>query len=242
MQLLDLTLEQAAENVALDEALLEQAESTATIRECVRIWEPPSPLVVVGRASRVDQEVRREACALRNIPIIRRSSGGTAIVGAPGCLMYALILSYELRPELRDLGQAHCLILRKLVRSLRPRLPSATVAGTSDLVLEAELSCKFSGNSLRCRRRYLLYHGTLLYGMPLELLDALLKQPPRQPDYRAGRSHGRFVVNAPCTAAQLRDALIEAWSPDAVMTDWPRQATAQLVGEKYSRPEWNFRH
>lgn len=242
MRLLDLTLKTAAENVALDEALLEQAEGAASGHESLRIWEPTSPLVVLGRASRVGQEVQQQACASRQIPIIRRTSGGTSIVGAPGCLMYALILSYQLRPDLRALGQAHCMILRNLVKSLRPLLPQVTVAGTSDLALEADQARKFSGNSLRCRRNYLLYHGTLLYGMPLDLLETLLKHPPRQPDYRGGRSHAQFVVNAPCTAADLRGALIEAWQPTGVMTDWPRQATAQLVQAKYRRPQWNLRH
>ncbi len=34
------------------------------------------------------------------IPVLRRASGGAAIVIGPGCLMYALVLSYELRPSL----------------------------------------------------------------------------------------------------------------------------------------------
>jgi lipoate-protein ligase A len=241
MQLLDLTLDTPAENVGLDEALLEQAEAAVTARECLRIWEPASPLVVVGRASRIHQEVQRDACESRQIPIIRRCSGGTAIVGAPGCLMYALILSYQLRPELRDVGQAHCVILRNLVRSLRRLLPHVTVAGTSDLALESDETRKFSGNSLRCRRNHLLYHGTLLHGMPLGLMDTLLRHPPRQPDYRAGRPHSQFVVNAPIAAADLRDALIKAWQPTDVMTNWPRAATTQLVQDKYGCPEWNLR-
>ena len=46
----------------------------------------------------------------------------------------------------------------------------------SDLVLG---DLKFSGNSARCRRRWLLYHGTLLYDFPLALVARCLKMPPR---------------------------------------------------------------
>jgi lipoate-protein ligase A len=241
MQLLDLTLRSAAENVALDEALLEQAESAADPRECLRIWESPSPLVVVGRASRVDNEVHRQICQSRGVPILRRTSGGMAIVAGPGCLMYALVLSYARRPTLRALGHAHRLVLGSLVAALRPRLPDVMVAGTSDLAIRGEPTMKFSGNSLRCRRHCLLYHGTLLYDMPLELIGELLKLPPRQPDYRAGRSHAQFVTNVPWTADELRGALIEAWKPSSTRTDWPRHETRHLVAEKYRRSEWNFR-
>ena len=87
-----------------------------------------------------------------------------------------------------------------------------------------------------------MYHGTLLYGMRLELLDTYLKIPPRQPAYRQDRSHAQFVANAPCTAAQLRNALIQAWQPTAARTDWPWQATRQLVAERYGRADWNYRH
>lgn len=242
MQLLELTLGSAAENIALDEALLQKAEAEDQSREFLRIWEPKSPTVVVGRASRVDQEVDRQACQARQIPILRRTSGGTAIVAAPGCLMYALVLSYQQRPALRDPGQAHRLVLTALIDSLRPRLPQVTVAGTSDLALKGDGTRKFSGNSLRCRRNYLLYHGTLLYDMRLELISTCLRLPPRQPAYRESRTHAQFVTNVPFGSDQLRSALVEAWQPAGNLVDWPRQAVRKLVEEKYCQAQWNFRH
>src|SRR4051794_20177330 len=106
MRRLHLTLPTAAENVALDEALLDYADDEGSACEILRIWESPQPMVVVGRSSRVAQEINRVECAKRNIPIVRRSSGGAAIVAGPGCLMYAVVLSYQTRPELRDISQA----------------------------------------------------------------------------------------------------------------------------------------
>ena len=89
MQRLDLTLPTPAENLALDEALLDWAEEDTSDREFLRIWESPQPMVVVGRSSRIAQEVNTAECRERHIPIVRRSSGGAAIVAGPGCLMYA---------------------------------------------------------------------------------------------------------------------------------------------------------
>ncbi len=128
MQCLDLTLPTAAENLALDEALLEEAEAAATPRETLRLWEPQQPLVVVGRSSRVDAEVRLDVCHELGIPVLRRVSGGAAVVAGPGCLMYALVLSYRLRPHLRVLSEAHRCVLDTLAAALAPLCRGCGVA------------------------------------------------------------------------------------------------------------------
>src|SRR5262245_57428061 len=101
MLLLDLTLPSAAENVALDEALLDAAESGEAQNEVLRLWESPEPLVVVGRSSRVGAEVDLDTCRAGNVPVLRRPSGGAAIVAGPGCLMYSVVLRYAGREHLR---------------------------------------------------------------------------------------------------------------------------------------------
>ncbi len=235
MRYLELTLPTATENLALDEALLEEAESAPPM-ETLRLWESPQPVVVIGRSSRLAAEVQVEACGALGIPILRRVSGGAAVVAGPGCLMYALVLSYQLRPHLRVLSQAHRYVLGRLATALE-RLTSGVVCrGTSDLVLEGR---KFSGNSARCRRHHFLYHGTVLYNFPLELIDRCLRMPPRMPDYRAGRPHGGFVTNLPLKVEAIRQALVAGWDAGETCVEWPAGRTARLVAEKYERPQWN---
>jgi len=235
MRYLDLTLPTATENLALDEALLEEAE-TVTLAETLRLWESPRPLVVIGRSSQIAVEVRVDACRSLGIPVLRRVSGGAAVVAGPGCLMYALVLSYQLRPELRVLDRAHRYVLDRLAAALRPLMPDVQCCGTSDLAFGGR---KFSGNSARCRRNHFLYHGTLLYDFPLELIDRCLTMPPRMPDYRGGRPHGGFVANLPLQAETIRQSLVTAWDAHEPCGDWPAGRTARLSAEKYSRPEWN---
>lgn len=238
MRYLDLTLPTPAENLALDEALLEEAEQAGRPTETLRLWEPAEPMVVVGRSSQVDDEVHRDFCRRRGIPILRRPSGGAAVVTGPGCLMYALVLSYERRPELRMIDRAHRFVLGRLASALRPLVPNVTCRGTSDLAIG---QAKFSGNSVRAKRDHFLYHGTLLYDFPLELVDQCLKLPPRQPDYRQGRSHNEFVTNLPLSAAEIRRVLVAAWHARPPRDQWPRAQTARLVAERYGRREWNER-
>ncbi len=237
MKLLDLTLPTPAANLALDDALLEQAEQGGG-GELLRLWESTDPVVVIGRSSRIASEVNLPVCHELGIPVLRRCSGGAAVVAGPGCLMYAVVLSYEKRPALRMLAHAHQTVLGVMTQALRAIAPEVQMLGTSDL---ARHDCKFSGNSLRCKRDHLLYHGTILYQFPLPLITQCLRTAPRQPDYRRQRQHDAFVANFPATREQLRSAICQAWSAIESVETWPRDRVAQLVAQRYSQTSWNER-
>jgi lipoate---protein ligase len=236
MHYLDLTLPRPEENLALDEVLLDEAERSGVATETLRIWEPGEAVVVVGRSSVVDDEVRVEACRRARVPILRRASGGAAVLAGPGCLMYAVVLSTRRRPEVARVDRAHRFVLGALAAALGRFVPGIACQGTSDLAIAGR---KFSGNSLRCRRGHLLYHGTLLYHFPLDRIGEFLKMPSRQPAYRQGRDHDQFVTNLPLTADAIREALRRAFSADAPLGAWPQERTSALVAEKYARPSWN---
>jgi lipoate---protein ligase len=238
MQLLELTLDTPAENLALDEALLLAAEDAGEPQETLRIWEPRQHFVVLGSSSRIAEEVQLENCRSRGIEVLRRTSGGAAIVAGPGCLMYSLVLSLEAWPELRAIDRAHCFVLNRLARAVGTLVPGVAVRGISDLAIDDR---KFSGNSLRMKRSHLLYHGTLLYNFPLDLVTTCLATPPRQPAYRADRPHGLFVTNLPVESLALRLAAIEAFCPTPSGASWPRELTAELAAEKFANDAWTMR-
>jgi len=236
MRLLDLTLPSEAENLALDEALLEEAEQAGQGGEVLRLWEPQRPMVVVGRSTKIDAEVRRDACRRLDIPIFRRASGGAAIVTGPGCLMYALVLGSRGRRGQLAGDHGHRFVLGTMAAALGGRVAGVRRRGISDLALADR---KVSGNSVRLKRNHLLYHGTLLYDFPLALIERCLSRPPRMPDYRRRRSHGQFVANLPLSAGAIRRAVIAAWNAVEPYPDWPQDRTAQLAAEKYAQPQWN---
>ena len=241
MQQLELTLPTAGENVALDEALLEANEVGEISGGVLRIWEPAEHLVVLGRSSRHEVEVRLEACRRESVPVLRRASGGGTIVAGPGCLMYAVVLSYREHPELRAIDRAHAFVRHRLVDSLAPLVSGIRAVGTSDLAMQTGDSSlrKFSGNSLRAKRTHLLYHGTLLYDFNLDLLAQLLATPTREPEYRESRRHSEFVTNLPLSRNQLVTALTTGWQATESLTAWPQDRTAKIVSEKYiDDPTW----
>lgn len=239
MRFLDLTLTSVAENLALDEALLEEAEQGHPAGETLRLWESPDVAVVAGRSTRIQEEIDLEHCAALRIPVVRRCSGGASVLIGPGCFQYSLVLSYAARPELRLIEAAHEFVLGNTARALQ-QVCAATIdrQGISDLAHEKR---KVSGNSLRCKRTHLLYHGTLLYRFPLALVGQCLRTPPRQPEYRAGRDHAAFLANLPVDGAHLRTALRAMWGADSAADDWPAALTQQLLRERYSQDSWNRR-
>lgn len=238
MNLLDLTLPTPEANLAVDEALLNEAEAGTCGANVLRLWESPRPFVVIGRASRRDQEVDLAACDEAHVPVLRRCSGGTAVVAGPGCLMYAVILKHADNPELSGVDAAHQFVMSRMQKALQTVSANVEFRGTCDLCIGDR---KISGNSLRLKRQHLLYHGTVLYDFDLESIERLLATPPRQPAYRNQRTHRTFVTNLPVSANSLREAICREWKVSDALQTWPESTTSQLVEDRYSKDEWHNR-
>ena len=237
MSWFDLTLPTLAENLALDDVLLAEVDADPT-RGLLRFWELDCHAVVLGRSNRAEIEADLDACRRENIPVVRRSSGGGAVVIGPGCLAYSLVL--PLTDEQRALGVASLTkrLMERIALGLRAVLPGATACGTSDL---ADDGRKFSGNAQRWLSNAFLHHGTILYDFDLPRIGRYLRTPSRQPDYRDSRDHAAFVTNVDASRETLVGLLATAWQ--AVPWECPSSAVAragQLVHEKYSSADWSI--
>jgi lipoate-protein ligase A len=257
MKLLDLTLASPAENLACDEALLDRCEDGAG-EELLRFWEPHNCFVVVGHANRVATEVNLAACEARDVPVLRRCSGGGTVVQGPGCLNYTLVLRITDTGPTRTIRDTNQFILERnraaienlLARSGRRRETAPSKSETRDPKCEVALcghtdlaiaGRKFSGNSQRRRRRFLLFHGTFLLDFDITLVQALLPPPSRQPEYRRHRSHGEFLTNLALPAASVKAELARAWHATAPQVDFPRDQIEMLAREKYATRAWSFK-
>jgi lipoate---protein ligase len=231
MRYLDLTLPAAADNLALDEALLLAAESGAA-GEVLRLWEWPRPAVVLGAGCRLADDVDEEACRADGVRILRRASGGGTVLLGPGCLLYSLVLRYDRAPALAEIQPSYTYILGRVGQALDA---AAAPAGTSDLAIEGR---KFSGNAQQRKRDHLLHHGTLLYAFDPDPVARYLRPPPRQPEYREGRVHADFLRNLDLPGEELKRRLREVWGADEGLEAWPQEMVRRLVREKYGVTEW----
>ena len=240
MRLLDASLKKAAENLAYDEVLLDDAEHSHGA-DTLRIWESPEPFVVLGVSQILREHVREESCTQDGVRVLRRGSAGGCVLQGPGCINYTLVLSHKNFPDISTIRGSYCFILNRLAAAFRRRGINAAHKGISDLAVGGH---KISGNAQRRSKHCILHHGTILYGMDPELMERYLLEPADRPQYRGARTHRGFVRPLELTAAEVRAVFIEAFGAPT-KADKPSkselEAIHQLAREKYLSPAWIYR-
>lgn len=236
LQLLDYTYPSPAENLACEEALLDYYEQAGGAG-VLRFWEPSSCFVVLGYSNRVATELHLPACRQDNIPILRRCSGGGTVVQLPGCLNYALVLP---APS-ESVTETNRWIMQRQRDAIAHALQQAglpgevTIEGFTDLAWNGR---KFSGNSQRRKRRYVLFHGSLLLGADIACIARYLTMPSRQPAYRQNRSHEHFLCNLPLPADVVKQRLADSWGAREPVV--PPPLDPRRLAEHLS-PQWVYR-
>jgi lipoate---protein ligase len=255
VKLLDLTLPTPAQNLACDEALLNLCEEAGL--EVLRFWESRETFVVLGYGNHFATEVNVAECQRRQIPILRRCSGGGTVVQGPGCLNYNLTLRVEENSRISSVTEANRYVMERQRAAMEKFLGvPVSIQGCTDLAFASgngpddpashpppapKAWFKFSGNAQRRRRGALVFHGTLLYGFDLKSIGDLLRFPSAQPDYRDSRSHLDFVRNVPTDGLKLRRALSEAWNAVEPAPAPSDEMISRLVAEQYGNEAWNLR-
>jgi lipoate-protein ligase A len=238
MFVLDCSFDSPAHNLACDEALLEWCEEE-NVGEIIRFWESPKYFVVLGYTKPIAQETDEAACAALDIPILRRCSGGGTVLQGAGSWNYSLILRIDRDEQLQSVTGSNSYIMERQRKVLSSLLQAPVeISGHTDLTLQGR---KFSGNAQRRKRRYLLFHGTLLLDFDLSLVEKVLRLPDVRPDYRADRPHTDFLTNLHLPRTQLRAAMMQTWNATHVLPELPLERIEQLVQSKYLNPDWNLK-
>lgn len=239
MLLFDIPCSAPEEHLACDEALLDACEEGDLEHEVLRFWKSCEYCVVLGYTGKVWDEVFVETCARKRISILRRTSGGGTVLQGPGCWNYSLILKSN-NSSLAGITETNRFVMERNALALSELLgEEVTRRGHTDLTLG---DLKFSGNAQRRRQKHLLFHGTFLLDFDLPLLAQVLKPPPKQPDYRAGRHHLDFLTNLEVPVMDIQSALCKAWDAREVLASPPAGLSSRmekLIEEKYACDVWN---
>jgi lipoate-protein ligase A len=144
--------------------------------------------VVIGRGGRPGLELDLDAIRAEGVSVRRRRGGGCAVVLDPG----NLIVSYA--APLAGVGGVTS-VFRGVTDWLRTALaacgaPDVDGDGVSDLVQDGR---KVGGSCIFRTRGLVYYSTTLLLAPDVARVARLLRHPPREPAYRAGRPHGEFM-------------------------------------------------
>lgn len=172
----------------LDEDLLSAVRAEG--RTGMRLYRFPGTAVVIGRGGKTELELNIENCLEDNVTVQRRRGGGCAVVLDPGNLVISVAL---LLPGLGGIHKAYDDLTGWLIEGLaRSGIPGVSREGITDLVLGDR---KIGGGCIYRERGLLLYSTTLLYDPDIDLTERYLHHPPREPDYRRGRTHREFMTS-----------------------------------------------
>ncbi len=179
----------------------------------VRVWSPERDVVVLGNGGRAESACYQERCAAQGVPVLRRKGGGEAVVLHPHCIVVSMGL--WVRQYFHNAHYFACInaALIEILASYHTAWADLRQRGISDIAWGER---KIGGTSIFRSRNYLLYQASLLYRTQVGKISALLPHPPREPDYRGGRTHAQFLCGladlAPdssqdAVSAALREAL-----------------------------------
>lgn len=251
MRLLTFTAPTPAADLALEEAIhlsVEAGVAPATWR----IWSAAEPAIVLGTGQEAQREANVPEARKRGVHLLRRHSGGGAVVIGPGTINFSAFYPYTDLEGSGTIKGAMLAALAPVVDVLRRWNLKPHDAGLSDIALLCEdgLLRKVAGNSQARKKNSVVVHGTLLADPDWERMSAVLPFPSSVPEYRAGRGHREFLTSlkeqgAVYSLEAFRDSLLTVLPGDVecanAATAVEMQRAAELQEEKYNRDEWNFR-
>jgi lipoate-protein ligase A len=164
------------------------AASRSDGRERFRVYRLDDTVVVLGTGSKPDVELRLEACRADRVAVLQRRGGGCAVVIDPGNVIVSVAATGMPFGRHREHFDRLCVWL--IDGLARIGFAGVKQEGICDL---ATADRKVSGACLHRSRDVLYYSATLLVCPDVEKIERYLSHPPREPDYRRGRSHRDFV-------------------------------------------------
>jgi len=258
----------AASNMALDEALLVMHEAGVTL-PTLRVYGWCQPTLSLGYAQNAHQEVDLAACQAQGVAVIRRPTGGRAVLHDQE-VTYSVVMPltltdgpHTITEHYRRIGMALAAALQTLglpVQLARPQVRHApTRAAASPACFAAlsryELSLagkKMVGSAQKRAQHALLQHGSIPLWMDRQRLFQCLRVPPEHRTELVQAAYTTMgavneVTEKPVTLAALHAALRQgfgdtfgvAWV-DMPVSPEERRLAQHLRATKYATDAWNL--
>ena len=200
--------------------------------------------VIIGKHQAAHREVNTRFLEEKNIPVIRRISGGGTVYHDRGNLNWAFIRQSEYGKQV-DFS----LYTQPVINFLQNAGVEAIFEGKNDLTVDR---LKISGNAEHVFRDRVLHHGTLLFDVSLENMKQSLRQNTENYSSRAVESNRTPVTNLRDRLLKIKDisklmnSMMEYFRltiPDLQpfsLSEEEISAIHSLAGKKYKTWEWNW--
>ncbi len=248
--------------MAIDQAIAE-LYATHTL-PTLRFYRWAPACLSLGLGQRLERDVDQAACAALGIDIVRRPTGGRAILHDQE-VTYSLVTAADgpfiraqsIAQSYRTISEALCVGLRQLgvVPELAPRLSprSVTSAACFDVPSDYEITVqgrKLVGSAQARRHGMLLQHGTILLHADVDTWTAVLRLPPALNSPALARrliALDEALGYAPSfetVVAALTRGFAETWQIRLIpgtLSAAEEARAAELVRAKYANPAWTAR-
>lgn len=228
----------------------EYSAATGTDRISALIWQEKDTAAALGIAQQAAAELNTTALEEDNVRIIRRQSGGGAVILGAGVVCFEVIAPLTAGFENETIKDSFISYTLPLVRLLQHYQIPTSVSGISDISVNVDGTWrKIAGCAQLRKKSALVVHASVLVNLDRKLLERYLKWPTAVPDYRANRSHTDFCLNlseiipgmsAARLAAELQEQmLLEGWH---IIGELPAFSAAEerILTEKYQSKSWNI--
>jgi len=230
-------------NVALDEVLTERVASGLR-PPTLRFWRWTEPAVIIGRTQAVENEVDLVAAAAMGITVVRRMTGGGAMLLQPhGAITYSLYLPERAVTGL-SIRQSYEVCEAWVIRGLRSFGVDAHHVPINDIACSAG---KIGGAAQARRKGVVLHHTTIAYDMdPGEMVKVLRIGREKIRDKgtaSAAKEVSPLVRQTGLSREAIVEHLLKAFQTRFggrldMLTANEMIEAEQLVVEKYGTEEW----
>ena len=202
--------------------------------------------VIIGRNQNAYSEVDTAYAAQREIPVVRRLSGGGAVFHDLGNVNFSFLTDAQTGGNI-DFSR----FTAPIIKALSTMGVEAVLDGRNDLMVDGK---KISGNAQGTLgrpdgTRRLLHHGTLLFSVDMASLSAVLKGDPDKLSSKGVDSVKSRVINirdipSYCGPQAVEDFMEALGLSSELVAETPtaedEAAIEKLAREKYATWEWNF--
>ena len=227
----------AAFNMAIDEALIENIGDVPILR--IYGWSPGA--VSIGYFQSIQEEVDLEKCSKIGVDVVRRLTGGGAVLHE-----FELTYSFITKQYPQNIMESYSWICEAIVVSINRLGFDASFIPLNDIVVKGK---KVSGSAQTRRKGVLLQHGTVLLGVDVDKMFCVLKVPSEKLKDKIIKDVKERVTSlSGITFEEMASSLKSSFATkfdakllaDAMSTDEIIRAS-WLAERKYRSREWNFR-